>query len=108
MTTKTTRLRSIDLIQGLGNDHDGIPFRWLVSLVEKVRAIVPDTEEESCLVHGAGGLTFTYEHLLTPIEDAEEKLQAMRNVAEQIKNLLPETGALSEQQTAELRKLLGQ
>ena len=46
-TKKTFILRSIDLLPGLGNDHDGIPFRWLTSLVEKVRAQVPDDEESS-------------------------------------------------------------
>ena len=66
MTTKTTTLRSIDLIPGLGNDHDGIPFRWLTSFVEKVKAQVPDDEEASCKVFGAEGLTFRYEHTLTP------------------------------------------
>ncbi|MBK6790786.1 MAG: hypothetical protein IPG77_25030 [Betaproteobacteria bacterium] len=47
MTTKTITLRAIDLLPGLGNDHDGIPFRWLTSFVEKVKAQVPDDEEAS-------------------------------------------------------------
>ena len=45
MTTKTITLRAIDLLPGLGNEHDGVPFRWLTSMVEKARAIVPDDEE---------------------------------------------------------------
>ena len=61
MTTKTITLRAIDLLPGLGNEHDGIPFRWLTSLVEKARAAVPDDEEASCVVLGAQFLTFSYE-----------------------------------------------
>ena len=106
MTVKTTKLRSIDLIQGLGNDQDGIPFRWLVSLVEKVRTLVPDTEEESCKVHGAAGLTFTYEHVLTKVEEAEDELTILRSAADEIRGLIPETGPMSDAQLKRLRELL--
>ena len=65
MTTQTITLRAIDLIQGLGNEYNGIPFRWLTSLVEKVKTQVPDDEEASCKIFGAEGLTFRYEHTMT-------------------------------------------
>ena len=106
MTTKTITLRAIDLIQGLGNDHDGIPFRWLTSLVEKVRAIVPDDEEASCVVLGAAGLTFSYEHTLTPTEQLQATIAEMQRRAEQIKALLPIEGGVSAAAADKLRELL--
>lgn len=99
MTTKTITLRAIDLIQGLGNEHAGIPFRWLTSLVEKARAIVPDDEEASCVVLGAQFLTFSYEHTLSEVE----QLQA---TAAQIKALLPIEGGVSPTVADKLRELL--
>ncbi len=106
MTTKTITLRAIDLIQGLGNDHDGIPFRWLTSLVEKVRAIVPDDEEASCVVLGAAGLTFSYEHTLTPTEQLQATIAEMQAKAAQIKALLPIEGGVSPTVADKMRELL--
>ncbi len=106
MTTKTITLRAIDLIQGLGNDHDGIPFGWLSSLVGKVKAIVPDDEEASCKVHGAAGLTFSYEHTLTPTEELQATVADMQSTAAQIKALLPIEGGVSAQAADKLRELL--
>ena len=106
MTTKTITLRAIDLIQGLGNDRDGIPFRWLTSLVEKVKAQVPDDEEASCKVFGAEGLTFRYEHTLTPTEQLQATIAEMQRRAEQIKALLPIEGGVSAEAADKLRELL--
>ncbi|MDQ5881862.1 MAG: hypothetical protein QG616_1694 [Pseudomonadota bacterium] len=106
MTTKTITLRAIDLIQGLGNEHDGIPFRWLTSLVEKVKAQVPDDEEASCKVFGAEGLTFRYEHTLTPTEQLQATIAEMQRRAEQIKALLPIEGGVSAEAADKLRELL--
>ena len=106
MTTKTITLRAIDLIQGLGNDHDGIPFRWLTSLVEKVRAIVPDDEEASCVVLGAAGLTFSYEHTLTPTEQLQATIAEMQRKEMLLRSLLPLEGGLSAEAADKLRELL--
>lgn len=107
MTTKKTFiLRSIDLLPGLGNDHDGIPFRWLSSMVEKVRSVVPDDEEGSCMVRGAAGLTFEYQHTLSDVEQLQATVAEMQRRAEQIKALLPIEGQLSAQATEKLRELL--
>ncbi len=106
MTTKTTTLRSIDLIPGLGNDHDGVPFRWLTSLVEKVRAQVPDDEESSCVVRGAEGLTFEYQHTLSETEQLQATIAEMQATAEQIRALLPIEGGVSAQAADKLRELL--
>ena len=105
-TKKTITLRAIDLLPGLGNEHDGVPFRWLTSLVEKVKAQVPDDEESSCVVRGAAGLTFEYQHMLTQTEQLQATIEDMQRRAEQIKALLPIEGQLSAQATEKLRELL--
>ena len=106
MTTKTITLRAIDLLPGLGNDHDGIPFRWLTSFVEKVKAQVPDDEEASCVVLGAQGLTFRYEHTLTPTEQLQATIAEMQRKSEQIKALLPIEGGVSPAVADKMRELL--
>lgn len=107
MTTKTITLRAIDLIQGLGNEYNGIPFRWLTSLVEKVKTQVPDDEEASCKVFGAEGLTFRYEHTLTPTEQLQATVAEMQATAAQIKALLPIEGGVSAQAADKMREILG-
>lgn len=106
MTTKTITIRAIDLIQGLGNDRDGIPFGWLSSLVGKVKAIVPDDEEASCRVFGAAGLTFSYEHTLSEIEQLQDTIAEMQRQLGNIKALLPIEGGVSAHAADKLRELL--
>ena len=106
MTTKTITLRAIDLIQGLGNEYNGIPFRWLTSLVEKAKTQVPDDEEASCKIFGAEGLTFRYEHTLTPTEQLQATIAEMQRKSEQIKALLPIEGGVSPAVADKLRELL--
>ena len=105
-TKKTFILRSIDLLPGLGNDHDGIPFRWLTSLVEKVRAQVPDDEESSCVVRGAAGLTFEYQHTLSDVEQLQATVAEMQRQIGNIKTLLPIEGGVSADAADKLRELL--
>jgi hypothetical protein len=106
MTTKTITLRSIDLIQGMGSD--GVPFRWLESMVSKVRALVPDDEEGTCKVHGAANLTFAYEHTLSPQEELEDRLGAITAAANRARALLPRKGEpMTAEQVDALRELLG-
>ncbi|MBK8858843.1 MAG: hypothetical protein IPN11_14515 [Opitutaceae bacterium] len=92
--------------QGLGNDHDGIPFRWLTSLVEKVRAQVPDDEESSCMVHGAAGLTFSYEHTLSETEQLQATIAEMQRKEMLLRSLLPLEGGLGAEAADKLRGLL--
>ena len=106
MTTKTITLRAIDLIQGLGNDHDGIPLGWLSGLVGKVKTIVPDDEEASCKVHGAAGLTFSYVHTLSEVEQLQATIAEMQRTSAEIKALLPIEGGVSAQAADKLRELL--
>lgn len=108
MTTKRMTLRAIDLISGLGNDHgEGVPFRWLTSMVEKVRAAVPDDEEQTCFVHGAAGLTFVFEHQLTEVESLRDELSSLQAKAAAIKALFHPDGTLVTGAAEKLRELLG-
>ena len=104
---KTLILRAVDLVPNLSNDHDGVPFRWLSSLVEKVRTVVPDDEEATCMVRGAAGLTFEYVHTLSPLEELQARLEVLSDKAAQIRTLIPREGGLTEQQTQMLRELIG-
>lgn len=106
---KTIKLRAIDLYPGLSLDKDGIPFRHLTSLVEKVRALVPDNEETSCVVTGAAGLNFVYEHELTPLEESQDMLERLRGNMAEVSALLPREGpiTLTEDQVRWLKDLLG-
>ncbi len=106
MTTKTITLRAIDLIPGLNSEGEGVPFRWLTSLVEKVKAQVPDDEESTCLVHGANGLLFSFTHTLSETEQLQATVAEMQAKASQIKALLPIEGGVSPAVADKLRELL--
>ena len=106
MTTKTITLRAIDLLPGLGNDHDGIPFRWLTSFVEKVKAQVPDDEESAAVIRGLGACTVSWPHTLTPTEQLQATIAEMQAIAEQIKAMLPIEGGVSPAVADKLRELL--
>ena len=106
MTTKTITLRAIDLLPGLGNDHDGIPFRWLTSFVEKVKAQVPDDEEAGAVIRGLGACTVSWPHTLSEIEQLQATVAEMQAKAAQIKALLPIEGGVSAQAADKLRELL--
>lgn len=105
MQTSIT-LRAIDLMPGLGGDS-AVPFRWLETLVQKVRATVPDIEEASCFVYGAEDLSFCYDHALSETEQLQSTISELVERAAQIKAMLPIEGALSAAQTDALRKLIG-
>ena len=106
MTTKTTTLRAIDLLPGLGNEHDGVPFRWLASIMEKVKAAVPDEEQATCRVFGAEGLTFKYLHSLSEVEQLQDTVAEMQRQLGNIKTLLPIEGGVAPAVADKLRELL--
>ena len=106
MTTKTITLRAIDLLPGLGNEHDGVPFRWLASIMEKVKAAVPDEEQATCRVFGAEGLTFKYLHTLSEVEQLQDTVAEMQRQLGNIKALLPIEGGVSADAADKLRELL--
>lgn len=106
MTTKTITLRAIDLLPGLGNEHDGVPFRWLASIMEKVKAAVPDEEQATCRVFGAEGLTFKYLHTLSEVEQLQDTVAEMQRQLGNIKTLLPIEGGVAPAVADKLRELL--
>ena len=106
MTTKTITLRAIDLIPGLGGEGGGVPFRWLTSLVEKVKAAVPDEEQATCRVFGAEGLTFKYLHTLSEVEQLQDTVAEMQRQLGNIKTLLPIEGGVAPAVADKLRELL--
>lgn len=106
MTTKTITIRAVEL-QGELNRPQGVPFRWLSGLVDHVRKLVPDAEEDSCRVHGAAGLTFTYEHKLTQLEQLQDELSAYESKQTQIRALLRPDGSLVPDAAERLRALIG-
>ena len=58
------------------------------------------------MVHGVAGLTFSYEHTLSEIEQLQATVADMQAKAEQIKALLPIEGGVSAQVADKLRELL--
>lgn len=106
MTTKTITVKATELQGELGRPQ-GVPFRWLAGLVDDMRKRVPDDEEDSCRVHGAAGLTFTYEHKLTPVEVMQEQIDAYEVKAAQLRGLLQADGTLVPDAAAKLKKILG-
>ena len=67
---------------------------------------MPDDEEASCVVLGAQGLTFRYEHTLTPTEQLQATIAEMQRTAAEIKALLPIEGGVSPTVADKLRELL--
>lgn len=106
MTTRIITLRAIDLMPDIATHEGGIPFRWLESLVQKVRALVPDNEEPTCMAHNADRLAFSYEHILTEVEQLQDALAALRFKSAQICALMPPEGSLTADQTQMLREIL--
>lgn len=108
MKTRTITLSAADLLSGTIDPHDGVPFRWLDSLVKRIQATVPDAEEATCRVVGLENLTITYDHLLTEQEEMAEELANLRSVTGQIRMLLPREGeAMTPAEVSVLRSALG-
>lgn len=88
---------------------EGVPFRWLESLVSKLRAAIDDAEEGTCLITGVEGLRAYYDHTLSPLESAQDIAQALEKRLAQISSMLPHEGEglmMSADEVNNLRKLL--
>ena len=108
MKTRTITLSAADLLSGTIDPQTGVPFRWLDSLVKRIQATVPDSEEPTCRIMGVGNLTITYEHLLTEQEEMAEELANLRSVTGQIRMLLPREGeSMTPAEVNALRSALG-
>ena len=105
MTTKTITRSLSHWLPDIAT-RDEVPVNWLASLSTRIKAEIPDDEEASCVVLGAQGLTFRYEHTLTPTEQLQATIAEMQRKSEQIKALLPIEGGVSAQAADKLRELL--
>lgn len=86
---------------------DGVPFRWLETLVEKIREIVAEGDQATCYVQNTNGLVVTYDKTLGPLEELQLKLATWEGLAHQARGLLPREGEMMTlDQSEALRKLL--
>lgn len=114
MVTRTLKVYPTERIPALqqGDNRKSVPFRWLSSLVEDIKRAIPDeAEQKTCMVHGVDQLTATYDHVLSPAEQAAERMDDLSKVLAEIRAALPrdgETLTMSPAQVAELKQRLAQ
>lgn len=87
---------------------EGVPFRALESLVQQIKAALPDeAEQKSCIAYGTEALRFEFDNHLTATEELELTLQALQERQREARGLLPRDGeALRPEELARLRQLL--
>ncbi len=109
MTIKRLTLKN-DLFTSSGRDpSDGVPLRWLESLVQQMEAQVPDEQERKTMtVYGAEHLTVQYDHALTVEESLQEALAEQRLILAKVKDILPLRPGENATLSADQLKLLGQ
>ncbi len=108
MKTRTITLSPADLLVGTIDPITGIPFGWLDSLVKRIKAEVPDSEEASCRVHGVGNLQITYEHVLSESEEMRERLDALQAAVDAVRRVLPRPNeGMTADEVNALRNALG-
>lgn len=71
---------------------EGIPFRWLESLVESLKRHVPAHEQDTCMLQGYEHLTVYYSHTLSPLEEALAAREELETRLREIRGLLPRPG----------------
>lgn len=88
MTTKTFILRNDSILWPTGP----VPIGHLESIVQDVRRlIVNDEDERTCMFDPVTG-TFSFQHILTPLEEAQDRLEAADANLREIGGLLPRDG----------------
>lgn len=87
---------------------EGVPFRWLETLVQEIKARIPDEEEQkTCMVYGTEALRAEYNHTLSPVEALTERVEDLEARRREAKGLLPREGeTLRPEELARLRQLL--
>ena len=109
MTARRIQIYPSVQVPALEQRPEGIPFRWLESLVLSLRAHIADDEEQTCMVTGVEQLRAYYDHLLTPIEDAQARVDALSSTLDRIERMLPRQGEGLQMQAGDvdvLRELL--
>lgn len=97
------------LASGGKNPADGVPLRWLESLVKEcLRRIPTEGERNSALVFGMEHLRVTYIDELTPEEQMRDELADLSRKLAAVQSLLPRQGeTMTAEQVAALREALG-
>lgn len=107
---KTIKIYPSERIPALqqGTDRVTVPFRWLASLVEDLKRAIPESEQKTCMVHGVDQLYATYEHVLSPEEEAKERMETVVSAVKELDKFLPTEGpaTLSADQVETLKHLL--
>ena len=104
MTTKTITLKN----NGLTWPSEPFYFRLLESMVQTVKTSIESEEEEkTCVLDPKTGL-FSYQHTLTPIEEATQLKDDAEASLREINGLLPRDGeALPPELLKRIRILAG-
>lgn len=88
MITKTIILRNDSILWPTGP----VPIGHLESIVQDVRRLIVDEQEErTCMFDPTTG-TFSFQHTLTPVEEAQERQEAAEANLREISGLLPRDG----------------
>ncbi len=103
----TERLPSL-LAKSGRSPTDGVPFRWLESLVQSIRAaITDDAEEATCMMYGTEHLVAVFDHTLEPLEVAQRENEALRRRIASALAIVENDGLTAEAKGKALRDLLG-
>jgi len=101
-------IKATDVALDLINKRDtGAPFGWVTSILQKVAARVPKTEQDSIVVYGLDKVYFNFTHTLTAEEAQKEFEKTISEKVQQLKSMLPREGlAMTSDEVAKIRKLL--
>lgn len=112
METRKTKIYPTEKIPALqqGTNRETVPFRWLSSLVDDIKRVLPDEKDQkTCMVHGVDKLTVTYDKVLTTADVEAEKAAELKKILAELRDTLPPDGStlnLSADQLRELKQKL--
>lgn len=98
MTFKTVPIYPTQRIPSMaaqsGRDSaEGLPLRWLESLVQTILRSVPDEAERNTLrLFGAEHLRVEYDHTLTPLELAQDRAAMAEDLLQELRRAMPRPG----------------
>ena len=120
MTTKIRHLYPTQDFPAMTPSNDGIPLRWLETLVQDARnrillgAVTEEDkarvmrEADSAMIYGTEHLRITYTDELTPLESVTDELNEWKKLAEKSKSFVDASGkpTVSEEQLVQFLKQL--
>ena len=103
-TTRTIILKD----QSVAWPLEPVPFRYWETVVQAVKRLVPDEAEQKTVYFTPETRTFSYQHTLSELEEAQEAATEAGIKLARIRALLPRIGeALSAEEVTALRDLVG-